>query len=127
MTVLFKVPPQANDHGLVTVEAKPYGPVDLVRGDRVFLWWSEAQHGQGLSGHGVCSAVTVQGGLLRAEVLLTTLERAGVGFGRDQLRAFRDVPGRSPEATLAKVLYRHSLNKVVSLSAAEEAFLDGLL
>ena len=126
MTVLFKVPPPIDGGETVTIEAKPYGAVDLRQGDRVFLWWSEAQQGNGLAGYGECRSVVDLGDRLRAEVSVTRLAPDGVGFGRDQLRPHRDQGGASPEATLSKSLYRHAPNKVVQLSAAEEAFLDGM-
>ena len=126
MTVLFKAPPQTDLNGILAVEAKPFGAVDLQSGDRVFLWWSEAQQGNGLSGYGECRSVTDLGDRLRAEVSVARLASDGVGFGRNQLRPHRDDLRASPEATLAKSLYRHALNKVVQLSTAEESFLDRL-
>jgi hypothetical protein len=54
------------------------------------------------------------------------LVAAGVRFGRDQLRPLRDAPGAAPSATLAKKLYKHSLNKAVQITPVEEAFLDSL-
>lgn len=126
MAVMFKVPPPIDPGKIVTLEAKPYGTIDLQQGDRVFLWWSEAQGGHGLAGCGECRSVLDLGDTLRAEVSVMRLAPNGVGFGRDQLRPHRDQGGTSPEATLSKSLYRHALNKVIQLSAAEEAFLDRL-
>lgn len=45
MTTLFKPPPLSVDGDALKVSAKPNGAVALSPGDRVFLWWSEAQGG----------------------------------------------------------------------------------
>jgi hypothetical protein len=126
MTVLFKSPPVAQDGDGLVVSAKPFGEVTLPRGDRVFLWWSEAQGGAGLSGHGLCSSAREGPGLLRAEIKVVALRSEGVGFGRDELRPFRDATDDGPQTSLARKLYRHSLNKAVALTRDEEAFLDRL-
>lgn len=125
MTVLFKLPPQASNGDAVIVCAKPYRDVSLALGDRVLLWWSEAQGGAGLVGYGTCISTASTLDLVKAVVEPVRLREAGFGFGREQLRPFRDVPGDAPEATLAKTLYKHSLNKVVQISPPEEAFLAG--
>ena len=126
MTVLFKSPPVAQDGDRVVVSAKPFGEVTLARGDRIFLWWSEAQGGAGLSGHGLCVSASDGPGLLCAEVEVITLRSRGVGFGRDALRPLRDATDRAPQTSLARKLYRHSLNKAVALTRDEEAFPDRL-
>jgi hypothetical protein len=41
MSVLFKVAPQPEGEGILTVSAKPYGSISCAPGERVFLWWSE--------------------------------------------------------------------------------------
>jgi hypothetical protein len=125
MAVLFKVPPTPIDGDIVSVTAPRFGVVTLSPGDRVFLWWSEAQGGRGLAGHGLCVSADQEPGPLRAEVEPITL--ACCGFGRAQLRPFRDTPGASPEATLATKLYAHAHIKAVAISAAEEAFLDAVI
>lgn len=124
MTVLFKVPPMRETTGVIAVSAKPYGDVVISSGDRVFLWSSETQGGQGLVGHGRCLSANSDGGMLRAEVEIGALDQQGVGYGRDHLRPFRDNPSATPEATLAKKLYKHSLNKAVQITPDEETFLD---
>lgn len=126
MTVLFKLPPQASNGDTLAVSAKPYGNVSLAPGDRVFLWWSEAQGGAGLVGYGTCLSTASTSDSVEAVVEPVRVREAGVGFGRERLRPFRDVAGDAPEATLAKTLYKHSLNKVVQISPSEEAFLEEL-
>lgn len=125
MAALFKVPPQGIGGDIVVLSATPYGDVALARGDRVFLWWSESHGGTGLAGHGLCLSSSRQIGLICAEVepIVTSYR----GFGRAQLRAFRNRPPASPVATLAAKLYRHAHNKVVAITRAEEQFLDRLL
>lgn len=125
VTVLFKLPPQVGDGDNLSLTAKPYGHVSLAPGDRVFLWWSEAQGGAGLVGHGICQSATSLPGLLAAEVEPELISDLGFGFGRDRLQPYRDAAGNAPEATLAKMLYKHALNKVVQITPVEEAFLDG--
>lgn len=99
--------------------------VPLEGGDRVFLWWSEAQGEHGLAGRGVCVSIDPALGPLHADVEPITL--AYCDFGRAQLRPFRDAPGASPKVTLATKLYAHAHNKVVSISAREEGFLDAVI
>ncbi len=126
MTVLFKLPPQASNGDTLIVSAKPYRNVSLAPGDRVFLWWSEAQGGAGLVGYGTCLSTTSTWDSVEAVVEPVRVRDAGFGFGRERLRPFRDVAEDTPEATLAKTLYKHSLNKVVQISPSEEAFLGEL-
>lgn len=125
MTVLFKVPPVEPDGDLLTLEAKPYGVVTLVRGDRVFLWWSETQGGAGLVGHGLCHEARFDGIVWRAAV--EVFDDRFRGFGKGNLAASRNAGSAVPLTTLAAKLYKHSLNKVVAISASEAAFLDSVL
>lgn len=125
MTVLFKVPPQEVDGDTVTLEARRYGPVQLNRGDRVFLWWSEAQGGAGLAGYGLCVQASAQPNGWRAvvEVVIDHYR----GFAKANLAPYRDTDDGSPQALLAAKLYRHALNKVVAITPGEEAFLGALI
>lgn len=125
MTVLFKVPPQEVDGDTVTVEARSYGPVHLARGDRVFLWWSEAQGGAGLVGHGLCLAASSQPDGWRAVVEVVTDRHRG--FGKAELAPHRSAGRATPSGSLSAKLYRHALNKVVAITSEEERFLDGVL
>lgn len=125
MTVLFKVPPQEVSGDVVTLEARSYGLVQLRRGDRVFLWWSEAQGGAGLAGYGLCVEASAQAGGWRAMVEVVTDRYRG--FAKANLAPYRDVEDGSPQASLAAKLYRHALNKVVAITPGEEAFLEDLI
>lgn len=125
MTVLFKVPPVEPDGDLLTLEAKPYGLATLTRGDRVFLWWSETQGGAGLVGHGLCHEASFDGIVWRAAV--EVIDDRFRGFGKADLANWRNAGSDVPLATLAAKLYKHSLNKVVAISASETAFLDAVL
>lgn len=125
MTVLFKVPPVAIDGDIVALEAKSYGAVVIAPGDRVFRWWSETQGGRGLAGYGICMSAQPVGAFWRAEIEAVT--NRTIGFGKAALAPFRDAPVPRPEATLSAKLYRHSLNKVVQITPAEEAFLMDLI
>jgi len=126
VTVLFKLPPQASNGDTLAVSAKLYGNVSLAPGDRVFLWWSETQGGAGLVGYGTCLSTASTSNSVEAVVEPVLMRETGYGFGRERLRPFREVAGDAPEATLAKALYKHSLNKVVQISPSEEAFLEEL-
>lgn len=125
MTVLFKLPPVERDRNLLMLEAKPYGSVAIARGDRVFLWWSEAQRGAGLVGHGLCNEADFEGSYWR--VAVEVIDDGFRGFGTADLAKWRNSFADLPEATLAAKLYRHSLNKVVAISDTEAAFLDNVM
>lgn len=123
MTLLFKVPPPAHsDEDIISLSARTHGLLDWRIEDRVFLWWSEAQGGAGLAGHGLLVHARQAGSLLMAEVEPITLMNCG--FNRANLRPFRDATGSDPRVGLAAKLYRHALNKVVAITPAEAAFLD---
>lgn len=125
MAVLFKVPPQEVVGDTVALEARSYGPVRITRGDRVFLWWSEAQGGAGLVGYGLCIEATAQANGWSAVVEVVTDRYRG--FAKATLAPFRDAGDGSPQASLAAKLYRHALNKVVAISPDEEVFLRHLI
>ena len=105
----------------VKMSSEPYQHVTSQRGYRVFIWWSEGAGGHGLAGFGLCATVTHRSDEVVVDVETITVRRTG--FGRADLRPFRDSPSMQP---LAK-LYRHALNKVVAISAEEEALLDRLI
>lgn len=122
MAVLFKVPPQEVDGDTVALEARRYGPVRITRGDRVFLWWSEAQGGAGLVGYGLCVEASAHADRWHAVVEVVTDRYRG--FTKANLAPYRNADDGSPQASLAVKLYRHALNKVVAITPDEEAFLE---
>ena len=123
MTVLFKVsPPGPFDGDFLRLSARPYGPVRLAAGDRVFFWWSETQKGVGLAGHGLCVRVLGASGDMTVEV--EPIQFANTGFGKQDLAPHRSAGPGTPLGRLAAKLYKNSLNKVVMVDRGEEEFLD---
>jgi hypothetical protein len=124
MAVLFKAPPPNQKAGeSLTVRAKIFRHVQLSPGDQAYLWWSETHGGSGLAARAVVQQVRQVAGVCEAEV--TIHDRVSKRFGKSDLAPFRDSEGSDPATSLARRLYRHAHDKVTSLDAAEEAFLDG--
>ena len=123
MTVLFKVPPpDAGMEDTLVLSAKPYENASMAPGDRAFVWWSETQGGTGLAARGVVTEAFRKGPLWQAKIKVSS--EAGRRFGKEDLRPLRDSKSHEPQATLARKLYRHSLDKVTNLDPVEERFLD---
>ncbi|MFC3175003.1 hypothetical protein ACFOD9_12155 [Novosphingobium bradum] len=125
MTILYKVAPKSFTGDWLALTAPAYGSVSPQPGEKVFLWWSETQKGTGLGGYGYCvSAHRVRRDWTSTiEPVVTDFS----GFGKADLAPFRHTDGPGPESTFAAKLYRHSLNKVVTLTREEEEFLDAVL
>lgn len=110
----------AGQPGLVSV--KRYEGAKPEQGDLVFLWFSESARGAGLAGHGLVHAVSDED---PADIAIV-IEAAGPAraLTKAHLAADRDTSGNGPLSSLARKLFRHSLNKVAILDADEEAFLS---
>jgi hypothetical protein len=124
MAFLAKVAQPAEVGGdLLTIRAPGRDMVQPRRGDRIFLWWSEAQGGHGLAARGQIFDARRDGRDWIVQV--EPLDRRSRTFGRRDLAPFRDVDDGSALAALARDFYRHSHNKIAPVSIGTEAFLDG--
>jgi hypothetical protein len=123
MAVLFKVPPPITGiEGPLVLSAKAYESSTVTSGDRVFLWWSETHGGSGLAARGVVVGAIRKSSDWEAKVAVSS--EVTRSFSKEDLRPFRDAQSGEPQATLARRLYRHSLNKVTNVDVGEENFLD---
>lgn len=121
--VLIKVAQVAPDGDIVRIVAPPWRGVEPCAGDRAFLWWSESHGGAGLAAHGWVATATRTG---RDWALDVEIVGSTGRFAKADLAPFRDDPGTSPSATLARALFRHSHHKVMMMDPAVVRFLDGL-
>ncbi|HEX4301401.1 MAG TPA: hypothetical protein VHZ78_01315 [Rhizomicrobium sp.] len=107
-----------------------YGGKHIAPGDAVFLFDSENEGGSGLAARGVVTAaratprrrgVTRQ--TPRVDITVTRKAPAKTPLGRAALKPFRGAAG--PQGELDFKLYRQATNKIVGVSAATGAWLDG--
>jgi len=119
MPFIAKTAPVSADVGdtLMIAERPMYGGKDIGTGDSVFLWASERQGGRGLWARGIVSHVT-PGERISIEVRVDQLATAG-HFGLDQIAPYRDSTSETPITGLARKLYKHSHNKIASITNAE--------
>ena len=134
MAFAIKAPvhdPQAERFAF-TAQKTMYGGKRIAAGDTVFIFASETQGGHGLVARGTVSsaeAVARQPGRVRqtpcvsVEVSRTAL--AAGSLGRSELKSFRAWNDGDPATELNFKLYRQATNKIVALSEAAAAFLDG--
>jgi hypothetical protein len=107
-----------------------YGGKRIAEGDVIFLFASENEGGQGLIARGV---VTSSEAIAKRPDLETP--RVGVSIrrtalvtkrlGRDELKRFKDWKDGLPETELNFKFYRQATNKIVGISDATAAFLEG--
>ncbi|RYG87520.1 MAG: hypothetical protein EON59_07170 [Alphaproteobacteria bacterium] len=107
----------------VLVSVKRYEAADPRSGDDVYFWHSETTGGSGLAARGVITAVSDEDPVDLAVTITAAAPVSPIGVAA--LRSHRDVGDNSPITGLAKILYRHSLNKVARLSQDEAALLAG--
>jgi hypothetical protein len=109
-----------------------YGGKTVAAGDTVYLFASENEGGAGLFARGTviaASPVPRTPGMARqtprvnVQVKRTALARQPLG--RVELKAFADWDDGRPETELNFKFYRQATNKIVGLSDAAAAFLDG--
>lgn len=109
-----------------------YGGRKIAAGDTVFLFASETEGGQGLIARGVvisAEALAKVPGIARQTPRVSVAVRrtalARRPLGRRELKAFADWANGRPETELNFKFYRQATNKIVGLSDAAAAFLDG--
>ncbi|RWL81133.1 MAG: hypothetical protein EOR67_13930 [Mesorhizobium sp.] len=110
-----------------------YGGKRIAEGDIVFLFASENEGGQGLVARGIVTsseAIPRRPDLERQTPRVSiTVRRTALAtkrLGRYELKRFRDWnDGRRPETELNFKFYRQATNKIVGISDATAAFLEG--
>ncbi|WP_292585895.1 hypothetical protein [Mesorhizobium sp.] len=110
-----------------------YGGKRIAEGDIVFLFASENEGGQGLVARGIVTsseAIPRRPDLERQTPRVSiTVRRTALAtkrLGRYELKCFRDWnDGRRPETELNFKFYRQATNKIVGISDATAAFLEG--
>jgi hypothetical protein len=109
-----------------------YGGKRIRAGDTIFVFASENEGGRGLVARGaVTSAEPVpprpelERQTPRVSIGVRRTARAIRPLGRRELKAFADWDDGRPETELNFKFYRQATNKIVGLSDAAAAFLDG--
>ena len=108
-----------------------YGGKHIAHGDRIFLFASENENGQGLVACGVVTgavATPPRTGVARQTPRVSiAVERTALArerLGRQELRHFSNWHDGRPETELNFKFYRQATNKIVGLSAEAAAFLQ---
>lgn len=108
-----------------------YGGKTVKVGDRVFVFASEADGGNGLIAEGEIASVKAtpkKPGVLRqtprVSVIIHVKRRAKKSLGRTQLKAFSDWSDGKPQTELNFKFYRQSTNKLCGISPAAVRFLS---
>jgi hypothetical protein len=107
-----------------------YGGKNIAVGDEVFVFASETEGGQGLVARGVVTKVEavkkprgVERWTPRVSIEVKRTALAKHAFGREQLKAWRNVKDGSPQAELDFKFYRQATNKIGGISDAAASFL----
>lgn len=108
-----------------------YGGKRIAKGDRIFVFDSENEGGQGLVAVGVVESAKavarvpgVERQTPRVSITIRRVAAAKKRLGRDELEAFRDWNDERPETELNFKFYRQATNKIVGLSDVAAAFLE---
>ena len=109
-----------------------YGGKHIAKGDAVFVFASENEGGTGLIARGVVAsaeAVARTRGVARQTPRVSvTIRRTALAkrpLGRRELKQSTDWDDGQPATELNFKFYRQATNKIVGLSDAATAFLDG--
>ena len=109
-----------------------YGGRKIAVGDAIFVFASENEGGRGLIARGVVTsakAVPRKAGVERqtprVSIVVKRTAIAKRSLGRADLKPFTDWNDGRPETELNFKFYRQATNKIVGISDAAAAFLDG--
>ena len=109
-----------------------YGGKRIAAGDTVFLFASENEGGQGLVGRGLVTAAEPtpsEPGIVRqtprVSIAVRRMALATRSLGRRELKACSNWTDGRPETELNFKFYRQATDKIVGISDAAAAFLDG--
>jgi len=114
-----------------TAQKTMYGGKHIVAGDRIFVFASENEGGQGLI---ACGVVTLSRALPRKRGIARQTPRVSITvkrtalvrqpLGRSRLKPFTEWNDGRPESEINFKFYRQATNKVVGLSEQAAAFLE---
>ena len=114
-----------------TAHKTMYGGKKIAKGDRVFVFDSENEGGQGLMARGVVTAAAaiprksgVRRQTPRVSIVVERTALAKRPVGRVELRGFTDWSDGRPETELNFKFYRQATNKIVAISDVAVAFLE---
>ncbi len=114
-----------------TAQKTMYGGKRIAQGDKVFIFASEIQGGQGLIARGVVSSaepIRKKPGIARqaprVSVVIHRMVPAKRPLGRRDLKPFTDWQDGRPETELNFKFYRQATNKIGGISDQTAAFLD---
>jgi hypothetical protein len=109
-----------------------YGGKRIAEADVVYLFASENEGGQGLVARGVVASSEatprrpdLERQTPRVSVAIRSTALATRRLGRDELKRFEDWQDGRPETELNFKFYRQATNKIVGISDATAAFLEG--
>jgi hypothetical protein len=114
-----------------TAQKSMYGGKHIAEGDKVFVFASENEGGQGLIACGVVTsaeAIARKRGVPRQTPRVSiTVKRTALArrpLGRSELKQFTEWDDGQPATELNFKFYRQATNKIVGLSDETAAFLD---
>lgn len=121
---IVKCDPINLDKGAALITAPRYQKADPHEGDWLFIWFSEARGGQGLTARAFIEAVSDGDPV----TLSFTVDHAPPSrvFGKPDLAPHRNTHDATVLSRLASKLYRHSLNKLAALDADEGLLLQSI-
>jgi hypothetical protein len=109
-----------------------YGGKHIAEGDVAFLFASENEGGQGLVARGIVTSSEatprrpdLERQTPRVSIAVRRTALATKRLGRDELKRFKDWKDGQPETELNFKFYRQATNKIVGVSDATAAFLEG--
>ena len=115
-----------------TAQKTMYGGRRIAAGDTVFVFASENEGGQGLVARGVVTsaeAVAKKRGIARQTPRVSlSIRRTALAkrrLGRSELKPLTDWTDGRPGTELNFKFYRQATNKIVGISEAAAAYLDG--
>jgi hypothetical protein len=115
-----------------TAQKTMYGGKHIAVGDTLFVFASENEGGRGLVARGIvtsAAAIAKVPGIVRQTPLVSisvgSLVPAKRPLGRRELKRHADWSDGHPETELNFKFYRQATDKIIGLSDAAVAFLDG--
>jgi len=111
-----------------------YGGKTILAGDTIFIFASENAGGRGLIARGVVTVAQADPPIPgiarqapRVSIRVRRTRLASRPLGRAELRGFSDWNDGRPETELNFKFYRQATDKVVGISEAAAAYLEGFL
>jgi hypothetical protein len=109
-----------------------YGGKRIAEGDTVFLIASENTGGRGLIARGIVASATpvarkadLERQTPRVSVTVAALQMAVRTLGRSDVKPFSDWQDGQPQTEINFKLYRQGTDKIVGITPATAAFLEG--